>query len=340
MQVLTAEGGAASVGLDVLTVCGTYAALNAAHQTGILRLAMGQLRTAAQYAQELGLQERTTATVLEVLAVAGLVEKHGETYGVPSTTPSAAGVSLAWLPMLQEHFAHVLSSLRTGQPLDWLDSSVGQRESSYRDLVAGLGAAYAKIAAALAERLDTATESDTGRGRPLERILDVGCGSGVWSLAVAARNPAAQVTGLDLPAVLDAFVRRAEQQGLRDRITLLPADMHEAELAAQSFDLIVIANVLRLESPERAAGLIMRLAAALRSGGRMLIVDALAGGTPIKDLIRSAYALHLSLRTGHGRVHSAAQLKAWVTAAGLIDTTEIDCGSQVTAIGAMLSYKP
>ena len=48
------------------------------------------------------------------------------------------------------HFAHTLVALRTGRTLDWLDSSVGQRESSYRDLVAGLGTAYAKAAEALA----------------------------------------------------------------------------------------------------------------------------------------------------------------------------------------------
>ena len=74
--------------------------------------------------------------------------------------------------------------------------------------------------------------------------------------------------------------------------------------------------------------------------GKSLIVDALAGGTPLKELVRAAYALHLSLRTGHGRVHSAAQIAAWTAAAGLTDTAEIDCGSQMTAIGALLSRKP
>ena len=331
MQVPTGEGGGtSSVGLDVLTICGTYAAMNAAQNTGILQLAMGQLLTAAQYAQALGLQERTTATVLEVLAAAGLVERQGERFGVPADTLNAAGVSLAWLPMLQEHFAHAQAALRTGQPLDWLDSSVGQRESSYRDLVAGLGAAYAKAAAELAQRV----------GGPAERILDVGCGSGVWSLAIAQNHPPAQVTGLDLPAVLEAFVARAGQHGMQDRIALLPGDMHSVPLPPEHFDLIVIANVLRLESPERAAQLVQRLAAALGRGGRMLIVDALASGTPLKDLVRSAYALHLSLRTGHGRVHSPAQIASWVAAAGLTEIAEIDCGSQVTAIGAMLGHKP
>lgn len=324
------EEGTSGVGLDVLTICGAYAALTAAHNTGILGLAMGQLLTPAEYAQQLGLQERTTATVLEVLAAAGLLTKRGDHYGEPTNGPGAFGISLAWLPMLQEHFAHALCALRTGQPLDWLDSSVGKRESSYRDLVAGLGAAYAKAAEALAQHID---------GEP-ERILDVGCGSGVWSLAIAQRHPAARVTGLDLPAVLDAFVTRARSSGLHDRITPLAGDMHSAALAPEHFDLIVIANVLRLEAPERAAQLVARLSGALRRGGRMLIIDALAGGTPLKELVRAAYALHLSLRTGHGRVHSAAQIAAWVQAAGLTAPVEIDCGSQVTAIGALLSTKP
>ena len=58
-------------------------------------------------------------------------------------------------------------------------------------------------------------------------VLDIGCGSGVWGLAFAERDPAVRVTGCDLPGVLESFQARAREVGLSDRTALLPGDIHD-----------------------------------------------------------------------------------------------------------------
>src|SRR6185437_14448272 len=106
--------------------------------------------------------------------------------------------------------------------------------------------------------------------------------------------------------------------------------------------LVLVANVLRLETPERAASLVARLARAVAPGGGLLVVDALAGGTPERERARALYAVNLALRSHAGRVHDAGEIAAWLRAAGLGAPVTIDLGGSSAppgAVGALLARK-
>jgi ubiquinone/menaquinone biosynthesis C-methylase UbiE len=211
-----------------------------------------------------------------------------------------------------------------------MDDSAAQRETSYSAHVGDIGALFSDAASLLARQLDLHPQL----------VLDVGCGSGVWSLSIAAKSPQIKVTGLDFPKVLQAFLKRAKSSGLENQIETLPGDMYTVELPRERFDLIVIANVLRLESSDHAKKLVTRYASVLRPGGSLLIVDALAAGTSEKDLLRAVYTLLLGVRTTIGRVHPLAQIRSWMTDAGLRDLKDIDLGNQAGALGAVIGQRP
>lgn len=70
------------------------------------------------------------------------------------------------------------------------------------------------------------------------RILDVGCGQGGPTLELA-RISGGVVTGLDIDrSALDALARRAEKEGLSDRVRVVRASMAEMDFADESFDVI------------------------------------------------------------------------------------------------------
>ncbi len=322
--------------LDLMTILGVTASLNAAHSTGLWDLALRRSGTAADFARDLQLCARATEHVLRVLAAVGAIGRQGDRFGAnPAAAPEPAGAAsgsllpATMIAVLREQFGHTSKFLRTGEPLNWMDGSLQQRESSYRGVVSDLGVMYETIAMSLAASLHVQPQ----------RILDIGCGSGVWSLAFASRDPSVQVSGLDFPGVLEAFVERAGRQGASERIELIPGDMYAVPIPMASFDLVIVANVLRLELAERAQKVIERAAAAVRPGGHLLVIDALAAGTPAKELVRAVYELHLTMRTEKGHVHSAAQIAQWMRDAGLSGVQEIDCGLHITAIGALLGTR-
>ena len=110
------------------------------------------------------------------------------------------------------------------------------------------------------------------------RVLDVGCGAGVVSLAAAARGGAVTVHGVDSnPRAVQCTLRGAEVNGLSDRVTasltadaLPPAELHG------TFDLA--AGNPPYFSHQRIAGLFLAAAdAALGPGGTAVMVTKQPG---------------------------------------------------------------
>jgi SAM-dependent methyltransferase len=72
----------------------------------------------------------------------------------------------------------------------------------------------------------------------VERVLDLGCGTG-GSTLVLAEDTGAQVTAIDIhPPFLATLRRNAEERGLADRITTAVADMADTASLGVGFDLI------------------------------------------------------------------------------------------------------
>src|SRR5690606_12132176 len=96
------------------------------------------------------------------------------------------------------------------------------------------------------------------------RILDVGAGSAIWSLAFAIRDPAATITAVDRQAVLEVTRANADMAGVGNRMTTLAGDWRDVSLPCEAFDLILLANLCHLEPGDAVAELIQRVRPALR----------------------------------------------------------------------------
>lgn len=318
--------------IDPMELFAVASVMSATQETGLLHALLSGPRAAHEIAADLGLDSRAATLVLDALVTLGVAAREGDAYDAsPRLKPLAGPFGQAGAGMAKL-WGHLPAFLRTGEPFMRTDGTPAEREASYRTMVSWLARMVEAPARELAGKL----------GEAPSRVLDVGCGSGVWSLSIAERFPGTHVTGQDLPAVLESFLARAEALGLAGRAATIPGDMHAVTLPAGAFDLVVIANVLRLEPPERASALLARLATAVAPGGALLVVDALAGGTPERERARALYALNLALRTRGGQVHSPGEITAWLAAAGLGDVRAIDFDDGSVgpgALGALLARK-
>jgi SAM-dependent methyltransferase len=306
-------------------------ALAAAHERGVLAALAAAPSDVTALAQALRLDRRALSLVLELLDRFDLVEHGGDgRFALAPSLRAAARATPGGLAAERGLWARLDGFLGDGAPITEIDAGEGGRAAVYAGVVTALGAMWSPAAARLAERL-------AGHG---PRVLDVGCGSGVWGLALAAARAGVRVTGLDLDRVLPSFRERARALGLADRADTIAGDAHRVPLDEGRFDVALIANVLRLEAPARAAALVARVATAVKPGGQLVVIDALAEGSADADRNRAVYALHLGLRTRDGRVHARAEIECWLRDAGLAQVEALDLGDVPGAVAGLRAWRP
>lgn len=119
-----------------------------------------------------------------------------------------------------------------------------------------------------------------------ERILDVGCGQGLFASKVADRVELVDAIDLDR-----AIIEAAVNQHSASNICYQQADFLEADLPNNTYDAIVaIASVHHMD----LSGVLQKMRQLLRPSGRILILG-LYRETSILDYIYSAISIPLNL---------------------------------------------
>lgn len=121
-----------------------------------------------------------------------------------------------------------------------------------------------------------------------QRILDVACGTGDYSLAMArAMHPGSRITGVDISqGMLEIMNRKVLENNLEDRITEINADAASLPFGDGSFDCASIAFGIR-NFQDRGAAL-REIHRVLDKGGRLVILEL---STPGNRILRWFYML-------------------------------------------------
>jgi SAM-dependent methyltransferase len=104
-------------------------------------------------------------------------------------------------------------------------------------------------------------------------ILEIGCGTGRHLLQLAKAFPAARIVGSDIdPTGIKAAAEMIRKAALAGRVEVVAGDV-ASSVPAESFDAVVMIEVLHEIAPDIRQGVIDGCARALRAGGWLVVID-------------------------------------------------------------------
>jgi predicted O-methyltransferase YrrM len=184
--------------------------------------------------------------------------------------------------------------------------SAMEEDASARNFTLMLAGRAKNIAPVLASRVDLSKA---------KCLLDIGGGTGLYSIAFLQRYPKLRAMVFDRPAVLKVAAEFARDCGVAERLECVAGDMFADDLPAEC-DVHLLSNVLHDWDIPECRFLVRKAGAALPRGGRLLIHDAFLNDDESGPLYPALFSVALMVLT-EGRNYSGANYKAWMSEAGL-----------------------
>lgn len=128
-------------------------------------------------------------------------------------------------------------------------------------------------------------------------ILDLACGTGDSSIALAEKLTKGRVTGVDLSEGMLAVMReKVQKKGLGGKISMELGDGENLRFAEGSFDRVTICFGLRnFEDKNKGLREMLRV---LKPGGKVLILELSQPENPLVKWVYDIYFLHILPRIG------------------------------------------
>jgi 2-polyprenyl-3-methyl-5-hydroxy-6-metoxy-1,4-benzoquinol methylase len=217
-----------------------------------------------------------------------------------------------------EAWSRLADAVKSGRPVH----SVEQKERAeefFPTLIRSLHVFNRERAQRLADRMGA------GRTRRGVRILDVACGSAVWSIPFAEADPEARVTAQDFPRVLEETKRYAERHSVAGRFEYLPGDLNEVAFGTNQFDIAILGNIVHSEGEASSRRLFRKLHQALRADGQLIIIDFVPNEDRTAPVPAVLFALNMLIHTEAGDVYTLSEYRRWLNEAGFaaVETIEL-----------------
>lgn len=219
------------------------------------------------------------------------------------------GYAKAWMtftrPDVPEWF-RLTDHLRNKQP----PTTLGM----YADLTVDQARAYhaATYSIGMGAGKKFAREVDLSRRR---KLLDLGGGSGAYSIAATRAFPNLEAVVLDLPPVIEVTKGYLIENDAQDRVGTQAGDFTRDPLP-EDVDTIVMASNLPLYDETMIQHIIQRAYDALLPGGEMHLVGEMSLDDQSGPLDAALWGLNEALNNSGGKAHTIGQCRGYFETAG------------------------
>jgi SAM-dependent methyltransferase len=263
----------------------------------------------AGLAARTGLTRRTARISADAMVAIGLLERQGDRYAnSPVAATFLSGATPAdFRPLLRfwdrlsypawEDLAGALGRGRPAHEIYEIDD----------DLVPIMSAGIAAATAAACHALPEAASLSAG-----SRLLDIGGGTGSWSIALAAADPELTATVFELPLVAPVAREQLRATAYAERLDVHVGDILVADDLPRGYDAFLLANVVHCFAPETNQSILRRIRAAAEPGARLLLADFWTDPTHTQPLPAALMAGEFAIHVNDGDVYSIEEGTAWL----------------------------
>lgn len=274
--------------------------------------------TPAKLAAHRGVAERGARILCDFLTVHNLLTKTAGRYALtPDTALFLDRRSMAYMgstlqfllaPGLTENYRDLAAVVRKGGTVAAQDGTISHENPVWVEFARGMAPLMAFPAEGIADLLRA---HEGGRCK----VLDIAAGHGLFGIAIARRNPQAQVVAVDWRNVLEVAKENAQQAGVAERYHTLPGSAFDVDFGAD-FDIVLLTNFLHHFDAPTCERLLGKIHTALVPGGRVVTLEFVPNEDRVSPPMQAAFALTMLASTPAGDAYTFAELESMFRNAG------------------------
>ena len=286
--------------------------------------------TSNQIANHLHLNERACERLLNALVSLGFLTKKNhlffntaDSFAFLSKKSSDYSAGLMHLNHLWNTWSNLTQVVKTGKSAH--PAEINERGEEW--LFAFIDAMHDRAKKQAPQQLANIDLSE------VESILDIGGGSGAYSMEFVSKKPEIAAIVFDLPGVVPITKRFINKEGFSDQIKTHPGDYTTDELP-KGFDLVFLSAVIHSNSLEINKELIKKCYNSLNKNGKIVIQDWIMNNDRTLPASGAVFAINMLVGTEAGDCFTDQEATEMLNAAGFknISRTEFETGlSQITA---------
>jgi SAM-dependent methyltransferase len=261
---------------------------------------------------------RGLRALLNHLVVDGFLTRDGERYGLSATAaafldrsaPTYLGSAVTFIasPMIVEGFTRLTDAVRHGGTAVPADGALAPEHPVWVEFARAMAPIAGMTAVLVANLLDI-------EHAPGGKVLDIAAGHGLFGITLARLNPAIELTALDWPNVLAVAAEHARAAGVAARFRTLPGSAFDVPFG-EGYDLVLLPNFLHHFDVPACEQLLAKARAALRPGGRVVIVEFIPDDDRLGPPDAVRFALVMLAGTPGGDAYTFAEYQAMLAHAG------------------------
>jgi SAM-dependent methyltransferase len=156
----------------------------------------------------------------------------------------------------------------------------------------------------------------------VRRVLDLGGGSGAYSIAFAKASPDVRCEILDLAEIVPLTAEYVKDAGVSAQVSLRPGDMLRDDFGS-GYDIVMLNAICHMFSEEQNLHIFRRARQALAPNGRLVVQDFILNTDKAGPQQAALFSLNMLVGTDAGASHSEPEYTAWMKGAGIAEVHRV-----------------